>query len=61
MQQFVLLAVTAKLAEEGVFERWFAERAQRGSRARYEAVLAKVPDVPPDPEDALDEEAVIRA
>lgn len=30
-----------------------AERARRGSRERFQAVLAKVPDVAPDPEDEL--------
>jgi predicted RNase H-like HicB family nuclease len=32
--------------------------AERGSRAKYEAVLAKVPDVEPEEYDRLDEEIV---
>ena len=29
------------------------ERARRGNRARFEAVMAKVPDVAPEPNDRL--------
>ena len=28
--------------------RYLSERAKRGSRAKYEAILAKVPDVEPE-------------
>lgn len=54
VNQFIMLAVAEKLAAlaaEDILE----ARARRGSRERFEAVLAKVPDVPPAPEDRLDE------
>ena len=34
-------------------EAYLEERAQRGSRAKYEAALAQVPDVEPEPHDRL--------
>ena len=34
-------------------EEYLTERAQRGSRSKFEAALAKVPDVEPDEEDRL--------
>ena len=34
-------------------EQYLEERARRGSREKFRAVLARVPDVPPLPEDAL--------
>jgi hypothetical protein len=35
-------------------EEYLAERAKRGSREKYEAMLAKVPDVEPEEYDRLD-------
>lgn len=40
--------VTALMTEE-----YLAERSSRGRREKFERVLAKVPDVPPLPDDAL--------
>lgn len=34
-------------------EQYLEERAKRSSREKFRAVLAKVPDVVPPPEDAL--------
>ena len=34
-------------------EQYLEERARRGSRDRFREVLARVPDAPPLPEDAL--------
>jgi predicted metal-dependent hydrolase len=34
-------------------EQYLAERSGRGSREEFERVLAKVPDVPASPEDAI--------
>ncbi len=53
VNQFIMLAVAEKLAAlaaEDILE----ARARRGSRERFEAALAKVPDVLPAPEDRLD-------
>ena len=36
-----------------VTEAYLEERAKRGSRAKYEAALAQVPDVEPEPYDRL--------
>jgi hypothetical protein len=34
-------------------ESYLSERANRGSRAKYEAILAKVPDVEPEAYDKV--------
>jgi hypothetical protein len=34
-------------------ENYFKDRATRGDRAKYEAILAKVPDVEPDEYDRI--------
>ena len=34
-------------------ESYLSERAKRGSRAKYEAILAKVPDVEPEAYDKI--------
>jgi hypothetical protein len=53
LEEFIEQAITAKIAavEKGVY---FAERARRGNRADFDAVLAKVPDSTPDDEDRLE-------
>jgi hypothetical protein len=38
-----------------VTEEYLEERAKRGSRAKYEAVLAKVPDVEPEAYDRIEQ------
>ena len=52
VDQFIATAVAEKIAALTT-ETYLAELAQRGSRDRYEAVLAKVPDVEPQPYDQL--------
>ena len=52
INQFISTAVAEKLAALMTVE-YLEERAQRGSREKFLAVLAKVPDVPPGPGDEL--------
>ena len=52
MNQFIALAVAEKLSALMTVE-YLEERAKRGSRERYEAVLSKVRDVEPDQHDRL--------
>jgi uncharacterized protein (DUF1778 family) len=52
MNQFVVTAVAEKLAALRT-ETYLQERAARGSRAKYEAALAQVPDVEPEEYDRL--------
>ena len=52
MNQFITTAVAEKVATLKAID-WLEERAKRGSRKAFEAVLAKVPDVPPEPGDEL--------
>lgn len=53
INQFVTLAVAEKMSAL-MTEEYLEERAKRGSREKYEAVLAKVPDVEPQEYDRLD-------
>ena len=53
INQFITLAVAEKMSAL-MAEDYLAERAKRGSRAKYDAVLAKVPDVEPEEYDRLD-------
>jgi hypothetical protein len=52
MNQFIATAVAEKLASLATME-YLEQRAQRGSRDKYNAVLAKVPDVEPQEGDEL--------
>lgn len=52
INQFITLAVAEKMSAL-MTEDYLEQRAQRGSRAKYEAVLAKVPDAEPEPYDKL--------
>ena len=52
INQFVATAVAEKMAALMTAE-YIAERGLRGDRARFEEVLAKVPDRTPDEEDRL--------
>jgi hypothetical protein len=52
INQFVALAVAEKMSAL-MTEDYLEERAKRGDRARFEAILAKVKDRPPDPGDEL--------
>jgi hypothetical protein len=50
IDQFIATAVAEKMAAL-MTEAYLEERAKRGSRAQYEAALAQVPDVEPEPHD----------
>lgn len=52
VDQFVATAVAEKLSALATVD-YLAERAKRGSRDKFEAVLAKVPDREPEPHDRL--------
>lgn len=49
INQFVATAVAEKMSAL-MTEEYLRERAARGSRAKYEAALAQVPDVEPEDE-----------
>ncbi len=53
MNQVISTAVAEKLSALMTVE-YLEERAERGSRETYEAVLRKVPDVEPEERDRLD-------
>jgi len=50
LDQFIALAVAEKISALTT-EGYLQERASRGDRAKYEAVLAKVPNAEPQPLD----------
>ncbi len=52
INQFITLALSEKVSAL-MTEEYLMERAERGSRARFEAALAKVADAEPDEEDRL--------
>jgi predicted DNA-binding ribbon-helix-helix protein len=52
MNQFIATAVAEKLASLATME-YLEQRAQRGSKDKFNAVLAKVPDVEPQEGDEL--------
>jgi predicted transcriptional regulator len=52
VNQFIVTAVAEKIAALTT-ETYLEELAKRGSRDKYEAVLAKVPDVEPESYDQL--------
>lgn len=52
MNQFVTLAIAEKVATLQTAD-YLAERAKRGSREKFLAVLAKAPDVEPEEYDRL--------
>jgi predicted transcriptional regulator len=52
VDQFIATAVAEKIAALTT-ETYLEEWAKRGSRDQYAAVLAKVPDVEPEPYDQL--------
>jgi len=49
----LLASAAAEKVAALMTEQYLEERAKRGSREKFRAVLAKVPDVVPPPEDAL--------
>lgn len=52
MNQLIALAVTEKMSALMTVD-YLKERAKRGSRQKFEAILAKVPDVEPEEYDRL--------
>jgi hypothetical protein len=52
IDQFISTAIAEKLSAL-MTESYLSERAKRGSRAKYEAILAKVPDVEPEAYDKI--------
>ncbi|MDZ8067889.1 MAG: toxin-antitoxin system HicB family antitoxin [Nostoc sp. DedQUE08] len=52
IDQFVAIAVAEKIAALTT-EIYLGELAKRGSREKYDAVLAKVPDIEPESYDRL--------
>lgn len=54
INQFIATAVAEKLAAL-MTEEYLGVRAKRGSRAKYEAALAQVPDVEPEAYDRVEE------
>lgn len=52
MNQFITLAVTEKMSALMTVD-YLKERAQRGSRQKFDAILANVPDVEPEEYDRL--------
>ena len=52
IDQFIATAVAEKM-DALMTETYLEERAKRGSRAKYEAALAHVPDTEPEPYDRL--------
>jgi len=54
INQFLASAAAEKVAAV-LTEDYLEDRARRGERARFRAVLDKVPDQPPSPEDAMPE------
>jgi hypothetical protein len=52
IDQFISTAIAEKLSAL-MTENYLKERARRGERAKYEAILAKVPDVEPEAYDKI--------
>ena len=52
IDQFISTAIAEKLSAL-MTENYLKEKAKRGSRSKYEAILAKVSDVEPEPYDVL--------
>ena len=52
INQLISTAVAEKMAALMTLD-YLEERAKRGSRNRFRAILAKVPDAEPEPSDAI--------
>ena len=52
LDQFIATALAEKVAVLDA-DSYIRERAARGSREKFDRVLAKVPDVEPEPQDRL--------
>ncbi|ALJ69102.1 MULTISPECIES: hypothetical protein [unclassified Synechocystis] len=55
IDQFISSAIAEKVSAL-MTENYLKERATRGSRLKYEAILSKVPDVEPEPYDRIPNE-----
>lgn len=53
INQLIATALAEKMS--ALLTEEYFERANRGSRSRFDAALARVPDVEPEPHDRLDE------
>ena len=53
MNQLVTLALAEKVSALDTLE-YLSDRANRANRSKFERSLTKVPDIEPDPEDALE-------
>jgi hypothetical protein len=52
IDQFISTAIAEKLSAL-MTENYLKDRAARGDRSKYEAILAKVPDIEPEPYDKI--------
>ena len=52
VDQFISTAIAEKLSAL-MAENYLQERAKRGSREKYDAILAKVPDIEPEDYDRM--------
>jgi hypothetical protein len=52
IDRFISTAIAEKLAAL-MTENYLKDRAKRGDRAQYEAILAKVPDIEPEVSDKI--------
>jgi hypothetical protein len=52
IDQFISTAIAEKLSAL-MTENYFKDRAKKGDRSKYEAILAKVPDVEPEKYDRI--------
>lgn len=52
IDQFISTAIAEKLSAL-MTENYLKDRAGRGDRSKYEAILAKVPDIDPEPYDKI--------
>jgi hypothetical protein len=52
IDQFISTAIAEKLSAL-MTENYLKEKAKRGNRSKYEKILAKVPDMEPQPYDML--------
>jgi hypothetical protein len=52
IDQFISTAIAEKLSAL-MTENYLKDRAARGDRSKYEAILAKVPDIDPEPYDKI--------
>jgi hypothetical protein len=52
IDQFISTSIAEKLSAL-MAENYLKDRARRGDRAKYEAILAKVPDIEPEASDKM--------